>query len=208
MNVRRRGKRRKAVCITALLLVCVILALSYLNNKLDPLVCSTAIPQLENFMTRFINDAVTVVLSSGTWNFVSIKYGDNGRVLSIETDSAEINLFRAAVTDEIAKKIAVPDEYFVYISMSNIMDDEIFFSLFKNWKVEASVTPNGKAETTVESSLESAGINQSIHKITLSVTCGITALLLISTVSVETVTDICIAETVIIGDVPAVYLGK
>lgn len=88
------------------------------------------------------------------------------------------------------------------------MDDEIVFGRFPSWRIPASVEPNGSAETTVKSSLTSAGINQSLHKITLSVKVRITAMLLISTVDVETDTDICIAETVIIGEVPSVFLGK
>ncbi|MEI3153183.1 MAG: sporulation protein YunB [Eubacteriales bacterium] len=74
-------------------------------------------------------------------------------------------------------------------------------------RIPASVEPSGSAETTVKSSLVSAGINQSLHKITLSVRVSVTAMLLISTVDVDTETDVCIAETVIIGDVPKVFLG-
>ena len=74
-------------------------------------------------------------------------------------------------------------------------------------RIPASVEPSGSTETTVKSSLASAGINQSLHKITLSVRVSVTAMLLISTVDVDTETDVCIAETVIIGDVPKVFLG-
>ena len=203
----RKRKRSKKLLISVL---CVFLSalfiVLYLNRKLDPLVCDAATPRLRAEMTRVINEAVSEAMSD--YDEKLITYGSSGKILSVETDSVKINLLRALVTEKINEKIKSYSEYTITISFSNIMDDEIVFGRFPSWRIPASVEPNGSAETTVKSSLTSAGINQSLHKITLSVKVRITAMLLISTVDVETDTDICIAETVIIGEVPSVFLGK
>ena len=205
----RKRKRGKKLLISVL---CVFLSalfiVLYLNRTLDPLVCDAATPRLRAEMTRVRNEAVSEAMSDYDEKLINITYGSSGKILSVETDSVKINLLRALVTEKINEKIKSYSEYTVTISFSNIMDDEIVFGRFPSWRIPASVEPNGSAETTVKSSLASAGINQSLHKITLSVKVRITAMLLISTVDVETDTDICIAETVIIGEVPSVFLGK
>ncbi len=204
---RKRKKGKKILAVFACVIIFALLSVIYLNQKLDPLVCAAATPQLKAEMTRVINEAISEAMTGYEEKLVSIRYGSDGKILSIETDSTKINLLRALVTEKINEKIKAYGEYSVTISVSNIMDDEIVFGRFPSWRIPASVEPNGSAETTVKSSLVSAGINQSLHKITLSVRVSITAMLLISTVDVDTETDICIAETVIIGEVPTVFLA-
>ena len=204
---RKRKKGKKILAVFACVIILALLSVIYLNQKLDPLVCAAATPQLKAEMTRVINEAISEAMTGYEEKLVSIRYGSDGKILSIETDSTKINLLRALVTEKINEKIKAYGEYSVTISVSNIMDDEIVFGRFPSWRIPASVEPNGSAETTVRSSLVSAGINQSLHKITLSVHVSITAMLLISTVDVDTETDICIAETVIIGEVPTVFLS-
>ena len=205
---RKRKKGKKILIFLACVMIFAVFSVIYLNQKLDPLVCAAATPQIKAEMTRVINEAISEAMTGYEEKLVSIRYGTDGKILSIETDSTKINLLRALVTEKINEKIKSYSEYTITISFSNIMDDEIVFGRFPSWRIPASVEPNGSAETTVKSSLTSAGINQSLHKITLSVKVRITAMLLISTVDVETDTDICIAETVIIGEVPSVFLGK
>ena len=202
----QKGQKAAHICPLRFF-ICTFIVL-YLNRTLDPLVCDAATPRLRAEMTRVINEAVSEAMSDYDEKLINITYGSSGKILSVETDSVKINLLRALVTEKINEKIKSYSEYTITISFSNIMDDEIVFGRFPSWRIPASVEPNGSAETTVKSSLTSAGINQSLHKITLSVKVRITAMLLISTVDVETDTDICIAETVIIGEVPSVFLGK
>jgi len=204
---RKRKKGKKILAVFACVIILALLSVIYLNQKLDPLVCAAATPQLKAEMTRVINEAISETMTGYEEKLVSIRYGSDGKILSIETDSTKINLLRALVTEKINEKIKAYGEYSVTISVSNIMDDEIVFGRFPSWRIPASVEPSGSAETTVRSSLVSAGINQSLHKITLSVRVSVTAMLLISTVDVDTETDICIAETVIIGEVPTVFLA-
>ena len=204
---RKRKKGKKILIFLACVMIFAVFSVIYLNQKLDPLVCAAATPQIKAEMTRVINEAISEAMTGYEEKLVSIRYGTDGKILSIETDSAKINLLRALVTEKINEKIKAYGEYGVTISLSNILDDEIILGRFPSWRIPASVEPSGSAETTVKSSLASAGINQSLHKITLSVRVSVTAMLLISTVDVDTETDVCIADTVIIGDVPKVFLG-
>lgn len=207
-HFRKRNRGKRFLVIVALLSAVAVFLLIYTNRNLDSLVKDVAVPQLQNMITQTVNQAIETVASGYETNFVKLTRDANGKIVSIETDTQLINRFRAEVTDEISRLLDEKTSYYVYISLSNVYDDEIVLGNFPNLKLKANVEPNGGAETSVISSLTSAGINQSLHKIELSVDITVKALLLISTVDVNSKTNVCVAETVIIGDVPSVFLGE
>lgn len=59
--------------------------------------------------------------------------------------------------------------------------------------------------TKVNSEFASKGINQTIHKINLHLTCKVSILTPIETISETIETTVLLAETVIIGEVPENY---
>lgn len=191
----------------AAILILAFLGISYTNKKLDALVCDAGIPQIQNGLTVIINEATERVLSSHDAEFISTEKDADGKILSISANTKEINLLSAAISDEIAARLSVLDEFYVHISLSNIYDDEIILGRFPSLSIPANITPNGSVEKSIHSTIESAGINQSLYKIELSLSLKVKAMMLISTVDVETQTNVCIAQTVIIGDVPTVYAG-
>ena len=66
------------------------------------------------------------------------------------------------------------------------------------------ITLSGTADSDFEESFESAGINQTVHKLSLRITADIRILTPSGTVSESVSTSVLIAETVIIGSVPVV----
>lgn len=183
----------------------IFLAVRDTNARLDSLVCDTAVPQLQNKIASVVSEAINSVVPDE--DFVRVVRSPDGKILSVESDTRAVNLYRAAVTEEISRRLSELSEYYVRISLANVFDDEVILGNFPELRLRASVEPNGSVETSVRDSLTSAGINQTLHRIELSVTVDVKALLLISTVDVSSVTNVCIAETVIVGDVPSVFLS-
>lgn len=206
--VRKKSRRKRAFLFLAAILLFVFSGIIYTNKKLDALVCDAAIPQLQNSLTVMINEAVEAVISSYDAEFISVRTGSDGKILSVTANTGEINLLAAKVSAEIAERISAIEEYYVHISLSNIYDDEIIFGRFPNLSIPANITPNGSVERKITSTIESAGINQSLYKIELSLSLKVRAMMLISTVDVETYTNVCIAQALIVGDVPSVYASE
>ena len=129
---RKRKKGKKILIFLACVMIFAVFSVIYLNQKLDPLVCAAAIPQIKAEMTRVINEAIGEAMTGYEEKLVSIRYGSDGKILSIETDSAKINLLRALVTEKINENIKAYGEYGVTISLSNILDDEIILATVNN----------------------------------------------------------------------------
>ena len=207
-HFRKRKRGKKIIAVVIMIFIAASAFWIYTNKKLDSLVKDVAVPQIKNKITETVNGAIEKIAAVYENDFVKITRDKNERIVSVETDQQKINLYRAAVTREIADRLSGLSDYYVYISLSNVYDDEIVLGNFPQLKIRANVEPNGGTETKAVSSLTSAGINQSLHKIELSVSVNVKVMLLISTVDVDVKTNVCIAETVIIGDVPEVFFGE
>ncbi len=63
----------------------------------------------------------------------------------------------------------------------------------------------GNVETDLVSQFSQAGINQTLHRIYLNVSCKVTILTPFDSIEQEITNQVLIAEAVILGDVPDTY---
>ena len=65
----------------------------------------------------------------------------------------------------------------------------------------------GGAEATFEHVFTAAGINQTHHQIMLDLTVSLTLLIPGGPLDTQVSTQVCVAETVLVGEVPDTYLA-
>lgn len=202
--VRIRKKSAKRKILFAILSLFLIFAVSIvaINRRLDPIVSDIAREQIKNSVSRLVSETVKERALGG--EYINVTYS-GGAVSSITTDTAALNALEADIISDISEKLSRVESYDVHISFSNLFDDEIIFGN-STLSVKANVLPVSSVSADVRSELESAGINQTHYSIILSINVGINAVLLISTVEINTTYEICIADTVIVGKVPEIYL--
>ncbi len=207
--IRKKKKNifyRIAAVILALLLL-VLFVLRFLNEKLDVIVADMVEEGLKNTITKIINESVAQSMREGDYkDILSISYSSDGKVRSMTADSVKINLLRADVGARISEKLDALTRFYVEVDVADVLDDVIVLGRFPHTFC-ADVVPVGGIETDVESEFLSAGINQTNYRLNLKVDVGITAVMLISTSTIDISTSVSIAEMLIVGDVPTVYFG-
>jgi sporulation protein YunB len=62
--------------------------------------------------------------------------------------------------------------------------------------------------TQLKNNFEAAGINQTLHKISLEITAEIDILIPGETLRATVVTEVAVAETIVVGAVPNVYANN
>lgn len=202
--VRQHNKSAKKKVFFALLCVILVIAAALIavNRKLDPIVCDIAREQIKNNISRLVSNTVKEKTLGG--EYINVSYS-GGAVSSISADTAALNALEAELVSEISEKISNIEEYDVYVSFSNLFDDEIIFGN-TNFKLKAGVQPIYSVSSDIKTELSDAGINQTHYSIILSINVNVNAVLLISTIEIEEEYKICIADTVIVGKVPEIYL--
>jgi sporulation protein YunB len=207
--VRKKKKNifyRVAIILLALLLM-VVFILRFLNSKLDVIVADMVEEGVKNTITKMINEAVTQSMREGDYkDILSITYTSDGKVQGMVADSIKINLLCADVGMLISEKLDAMERFYVEVDVGDVLDDIIIFGGFP-YSFSADVVPVGGIETGIESEFLSAGINQTNYRLKMRVKVGVTAIMLITTSTIDISTTVSIAEMLIVGDVPTVYWG-
>ena len=91
------------------------------------------------------------------------------------------------------------------IPIGNVLGSSLL--LGKGPEIPVDITMLSSSHVDFQNELSDAGINQTKHQIKLEVVIDIDVIMPWQTVSTQVVSEILIAETVILGDVPETYLN-
>ena len=138
-------------------------------------------------------------------DFSTLIYDENGKVVSAETITANVNSIQNMIIKRINEKIAACSENKIEIPIGTVTGFYILNG--RGPKASFKFIPSGNTETNLSSSFTSAGINQTCHKIILDVTVRTAAIYPGGKSESEFTMSCIIAETIIVGDIPESLLG-
>lgn len=191
----------------AVALFVAVSVIALLEAKLRPVVAEIAAAQAQNSMTAVVENAVTADLAArhlGYSDFVTIQRDEKGAITALTTDMARMNLLRSELTAAVLGALEGVDVSVVQVPLGSLFDLEPLWA--KGPSLKAMAMTVGTVRTEFDSELISAGVNQTLHRIWMEVSVPMTLLLPGGEVEVTLDTRLCVAETVIVGQVPDTYL--
>lgn len=200
---KHRKKHRGTIFVTLLIVISVLLLL---DHQLRPLIKSISADQARIISTNIINNAIIEELSSENIQYsdlVNIERDGSGKILAINTDVKKVNLLKSMIADKVQEKFSNTRIQKVKIPLGTLTGTEIFTGYGP--PIRLKIALSGSIATDLKSSFSSAGINQTRHQIYLCAITKVFALIPGYPVTTAVETNMVIAETVIVGDVPRVY---
>ncbi len=157
---------------------------------------------LSNVLDGAVNDIVDQ-LGVKYDEMVNIQKNKSGQITAITLNSTYINAYKTEISDKCSDRLSRFDETSVPIPLGAIIGGSFFNG--KGFCINVDATIYGFAVTDVESHFESAGINQTRHRIYLDVQASAHAYMGLCHLN-ETVDEtIVLVETIIVGQVPQSY---
>ena len=135
-----------------------------------------------------------------------INRDSSGRVTSVSANSVLINNFANNLDIEIGNRIDRRDIVENKIYLSSLIGIDLLAGMGP--KVPVRFQPVSVTHADVFHEFEEAGINQTIHTIHLSVTVEIEILMPFAYSRIDVVSQMPIAQTLIVGIVPDAYLNR
>lgn len=206
VSSRKLRRKRRGSGVFLFLTAIVIAAAILTDMALRPAATEIIAYQAKVFATKQINSAMLEQLESeklGYERFVKITRDENGEIKSLEADMLQINRLKSKLSGGIVKKLENRENQSASVPLGTILGSQLTSG--RGPFVEVRMIPTGYVQTEIYNKFTSAGINQTLHQIMLGVTVHTTAVLPGYNVRTETQTAFCIAETVIIGDIPMGY---
>lgn len=201
------GNARLLLRLTAVLLL-VLTALLMIDGRIRPVIRSIAESQARKMTMQAVNDAVLETLGQegvGYGDLVSIHKEETGRITSIETNVVIANSLQAQIGNGIAKRIADAKSYEISIPIGSLSGSELLLGRGPSLKLR--MTLEASTLLQLRNQFTSAGVNQTHHQVMLDIQTQVLFITPDSYEPAEIKTSICIAETVIVGEVPQVYAG-
>lgn len=157
-----------------------------------------------------INNAVLKILSDNDAyqnydNFIEISVGSDGNVSLINVNMLMVNLLLCDLTEKTQINVNNLCKEKIYnVPFYAITGSLMLAQLGKN--IEIEVKPIGHVECKLSSKFDGVSVNQTRHSIFVDITARVKMILPLYVKDLYVSTKIVVAESVIVGKVPEMYL--
>jgi len=202
----RRSKTKPAVLFVSLTLAAVII---FFELSARPVAAQAASLCAKQAAAALLSDAVLDELNEFKSVFpdlVRIERDDEGRISSITTDALMTGMFKERVVKRLTRELSSP----VSVSQGIPLGTLTGISLLSGYGPVLPLTYMmiGAPEAELHSRFTSGGINQSVHRVSVSFAVKIKALTPLASDPEYVNGEVLISEIVVIGKVPDTYWNR
>jgi len=206
---RIRLTKKQRLLITAVIFAVVVLALYVsFNANIQPVIIEMAKNQTHDIVTTSVHNAIDEKLTDGSLDYedlITLQKDDDGNITALTSDISKINTLQAEIVSEVISSVSEMGAADLKIPIGNIIGGNLMSGRGPGIPIKIISLPTSSAE--FDSEFMAAGINQTKHRIVLHITVDVNILVPGKNTSTQIVTDVLIAETIIVGTVPDSYLN-
>ena len=191
-----------------LVMVILLLALFFsLRSKYRLVIHDLAQTQVKNTTSDLTNDAIARQIAAGDIQYDRIVFFEkdlDGRITALKTNMSEVNRLKTDILNIINDEILALDTSDIGIPLGSLFFPE--FLSGKGPAIPVHILSIRNSDANFVSHFSQAGINQTLHRLNMEVSIDVAVLVLGQTGSFTMTSEVVVAETVIVGDVPQTYL--
>ena len=200
-------KIRRILHLLLAILVAVCLGFLMLRSRYRDVIRDLAETQVKNTTSDLTNDAIAKQIAEGIIQYDRIVYFEkdlDGRITALKTNMSEVNRLKTDILNLINDEILALDTSDIGIPLGSLFLPELFSG--KGPSLPVRILSIRNSDATFVSKFSQAGINQTLHQLTMVVSVDVAVLVLGQTSSFTVNSEVVVAETVIVGDVPSTFL--
>ena len=187
-------------------LVLLILLLS-IRGKYRYVISDLAKTSVMNTTSDLTNDAIGRQIATGNIAYDRIVFFEKdleGRITALKTNMSEVNRLKTDVLNIINDEILALDQSDIGIPIGSLFLPELFSG--KGPAIPVRILSIRNSDANFASSFSQAGINQTLHRLNMEVSIDVAVLVLGETSSFTMSSEVVVAETIIVGQVPQTFL--
>ena len=187
-------------------LILLILLLS-LRGKYRYVISDLAKTSVMNTTSDLTNDAIARQIATGEIAYDRIVFFEkdlDGRITALKTNMSEVNRLKTDILNLINDEILALDSSDLGIPTGSLFLPELFSG--KGSAIPVHILSIRNSDANFVSSFSQAGINQTLHRLNMEVSVDVAVLVLGETSSFTMSSEVVVAETIIVGQVPQTYL--
>jgi len=201
-----RWLRKWLVRIGVLFFIFLVLFLSF-RSKYRGVIEDLARTTVMNTTSDLTNDAIARQIEIGDIAYDRIVFFEkdlDGRITALKTNMSEVNRLKTEILNIINDEILALDTSDIGIPLGSLFLPE--FLSGKGPAIPVHILSIRNSDANFVSDFSQAGINQTLHRLNMEVSIDVAVLVLGETNSFTMTSQVVVAETVIVGEVPQTFL--
>lgn len=202
---KRKRRIGKFIIIPLLIIVSVVLFCLFFLKNAAPVISDISEEEVRAVTSNAVREATMSVLSENSHETPeNITYDSEGNISTIQMNYVLINKIVQECGYATQKKLSTLGMRGIDIPLGSL--SRFVFLAGKGPTVNIKLFPIGSVHVEIVSKFIAQGINQTNHKIYLSINSDVSIVLPGSNNSISALAEILICDTIIVGKIPSVYL--
>jgi len=198
--------KRLLILILIITIIISFVVVLLVENTLRPILREVSKVKVAGLATKMINKAVYEKSNQLKYgDLVTTKTDQQGNIILMQPNLHKINKISSQLTLEIQKYLKQIDNNKVQLPIMQVFGIQVLAKYGP--QLDAKIVPYNSVETDIVDYFQSAGINQTRHKIDLEVTAKVKVVVPFMSDTIRVQTTVPLSEAVIVGRVPKVYVG-
>ena len=205
-------RRNKIIKIVVLVFITVTVSFPFFSKWITKSVFPRGAEVLHSYaetnMFEILNSTVSEVIEKYSIKYedlVEIKYDKFGVISSISVDYSLVNRIKSEISMIISEKLSNQDEIPVYVPLGAFTQN--MYLIGKGPKIKFILVQRGVVNTDLVHSFKSAGINQTMHTIEVSIDADVALMIPFYNTHTYMKTKAILSQTIINGQCPDGYLN-
>ena len=202
-----RFRIRRLLRVFLLFVVLLASMFVFFRYKYRATVRGLAETQIRNATSDLINDAIDKQIEDESIRYDRIVYFEkdlNGRITALKTNMSEVNRLKTDILNLINDEILALDTSDIGIPLGSLILPELFAG--RGPCIPVHILSIRNSDASFMSDFTEAGINQTLQQINMQVSVDVAVLVLGETNYFSVSSQVVVAETIIVGQVPETFL--
>lgn len=203
VNKKKRIKKEKIIKLLVILIIAFMTVRSILKS-INPIFEGLCISKVNVVATDIINTKTSKVIEKYQYDqILQVIHNEKDNTNILKTDVVTINKIISEISVEITKTLDLLEREDIKIYMGALTGNRYFSAMGP--AIDIKVMHTGNISTDIKTEFESIGINQSIYRIYLEISCDMSILTPYKKITNKSTNKVLLVETVIVGGVPETY---
>lgn len=202
---KRVPKKAKILIIVGAVLAAVIVAVVFFQKNVTKILYRLSEASVQSMTVLSVNEAVSETLERIDYDsLITVTHGSDGAVTGISANAQKVNLLARTTATLSMANLSARSENGIKVPVGAFTGIE-FLAGFGP-KVTFKIISVSRVSCEFDSAFSSAGVNQTRHGVYMDVEATVTVVMPSGSKEISSVTEVLVAESVIVGEVPDVFL--
>ncbi len=190
----------------SILFIIVVFSLLFCLLRIKSAVNDFVVSNAKSDLQYIANESIAEILEKENISYSDITvidYAEDNSIKGIKIEPSKTNILKSKISNRIYKSIPKEEIYKVHIPLGTIIANDYLGGLGPKITFNSQISSGCVVD--FESDFESVGINQTRHRIYLSIKLSGVILILGKHYNYQIKNKVIVAETVIVGNIPQSY---